>query len=219
MKSIFVFLILVASIEAQLKDCPPEQKHSGAYDELISDIGAYVQFNTWTNTCQDMTVDYQRNYMALLNARGVKCKGKLCVNDQFLCRPGDSKCYGINHVILLGDLNQYCNINLAVNLIMSWKYWNIMLEAELCMRDIISEKLEVFGSNIYCSVINQLKKCNDPRCNIEIPPLCLPPRPEMSPGSVAALVILMIALAIFGGSICYIKRYRIMEIISNYRRI
>lgn len=219
MKNILIYLILATITAAQLKDCPPEQRHSSTYQELVNDINSNVQFNTWKNTCQDMTIDYQKNYIELLNATNTKCQGKLCVDGLFICRPGNYKCYGINHIVLPDDLNQYCNINIAVNLIMSWRYWNIMSELELCMRDLVAEKMEVFGSNIYCTAINQLKKCNDPRCNFVIPPICVYPPQGMAPGGVAVLVILILALIIFGGSACYIYRSRIAALVSNYRRI
>lgn len=114
------------------------------------------------NPCEPM--EHNDEYRKFINSR-MKCTGELCHDNQYICKNDDSKdCYNVEHIF---DANgsdftsEKYNKNIAANMVMVWKEWNVELEslAETDYRSSKNEKTIIYGEGMMNRVRNMILHC------------------------------------------------------------
>lgn len=174
-KLILILLLLIGSVFSANQKCTTDN-HTKIFNEYAKNnkLGDLFQKNTYggflSEKCQNLGNNYRLNYIKLLDKHNITCLDKWCINGTFDCS-GTRECNEVEHIVDRSNTPyNICNPNILGNVIMAYGKWNAQV-GQLCWKDIINEKKQVYGKNIFCDAIRNVIECSG--CNVELPPECL----------------------------------------------
>lgn len=218
---LIVFLIQVSADHFAAKDCkdPP---HTKTYDEYQGKLSELIQADTFggnfPNKCDDLGKNYRPAYIKILKDNNIQCSGKWCIDGEWKCNR-TNQCYQVEHIVDKANTPyDNCNPFILGNLIMTYGQWNNEI-GQKCWDQVLQEKLEVYGKEIFCNAIKNVVECSN--CSISLPLECLDTTSYANTGIIIALVILLLCAVLTCLGIKYercIGDY-ISTNINKYRRV